>query len=381
MAHGFWGAEHYVDPSIAGNSGTGTSIDPYGDLQYAFDTATKDATDGDVFHILAGTAEVLAAPLDLTTFGQSTSTAPLALVGYTTTIWDGGQAEIDCNGAEMFNTAHNTQDGLGLYFLEVHNGGSTDLIRGDRQCICYGCKVHNCTGSGIYFPGTAGGGVFLCELYDITGNYGIYLGEGQVAHNWIGAGAGVSPASAAIYINGVCTVHHNIIHVSPANNGIHKPGGAAGVGIFNNSILGDAVNNGSGIHITGDGNADAVFNNLIEGFSGSSGNGIYFANLDSNKMMTGHNSVFNCTTAFYQAGLSGFAPLGLDEETLGVTPFAKSGADTFANRFEYFSPVATGNVSAGYPTGSNEYRGAIQPVVAGAAVAILNSRSNNLTLR
>jgi len=378
MAHGFWGAEHYVDPSIAGNSGTGTDIDPYGDLQYAFDTATKDATDGDVFHILAGTAEVLAAPLDLSTFGTSTAASPLVLAGYTTTIWDGGQAEIDCNGAEMFNTAHNTQDGLGLYFLEVHNGGSsTALIRGDRQCTAYGCKVYNNAGSGIYFSGTLGGGVFLCEVYDITGNYGIYLGEGQVAHNWIGPGAGVSPASAAIYMNGVVTVHHNIIHVSNANNGIHKPGTHSGTAIFNNSILGAAVGSGSGIHITGDGVADAVFNNLIEGFSGTSGSGVYFANLDSNKMMTGHNSIFNCTTAFYQAGLSGFPPLGLDEETLGVTPFAKSGADTFANRFEYFSPVATGNVSAGYPTGSNEYRGAIQP----AAVAILNSRSNNLTLR
>ena len=52
--------EVYVDPAINGNSGTGTLVDPYGDLQYALDTKARDSTNGDRFNIKAGTAEVLA---------------------------------------------------------------------------------------------------------------------------------------------------------------------------------------------------------------------------------------------------------------------------------------------------------------------------------
>jgi hypothetical protein len=37
----------------------------------------------------------------------------------------------------------------------------------------------------------------------------------------------------------------------------------------------------------------------------------------------------------------------LDNESLGATPFAKSGSDTFANRFVYFAPADTGNVYGG----------------------------------
>ena len=58
---------YYVDPSINANSGTGTIGDPFGDLQYALDTVTRDSTNGDQFNIKAGTAEVLTGTLDFST--------------------------------------------------------------------------------------------------------------------------------------------------------------------------------------------------------------------------------------------------------------------------------------------------------------------------
>lgn len=75
--------EYYIDPAIDANSGTGTIGDPFGDLQYALDTVTRDGTNGDRFNVKAGTAEVLTAALSLATYGTPTEAAPLVIQGYT----------------------------------------------------------------------------------------------------------------------------------------------------------------------------------------------------------------------------------------------------------------------------------------------------------
>jgi hypothetical protein len=72
----------------------------------------------------------------------------------------------------------------------------------------------------------------------------------------------------------------------------------------------------------------------------------------------GGNGFFNNTT---QATFD-IAHLDLgDNETLASTPFAKSGADTFANRATYFAPLDVGNVRGGaYPTALRLDKGAVQ---------------------
>ena len=95
----------YVDPSIAGDSGTGTIGDPYGDLQYALNTVTR-GTDGNQFNIKAGTDEVLAASITTATYGTPSTSQPLIFRGYTSAANDGGQASIDCNGYR-FNSGVN----------------------------------------------------------------------------------------------------------------------------------------------------------------------------------------------------------------------------------------------------------------------------------
>lgn len=70
--------EVYVDPSIAGDSGAGTVGDPYGDLEYALEQVTRDATNGDRFNIKAGTDEILEFALDvIVDYGTPTRIAPL----------------------------------------------------------------------------------------------------------------------------------------------------------------------------------------------------------------------------------------------------------------------------------------------------------------
>ena len=125
--------EYWCDPSIAADSGTGTVGDPFGDLQYALDNITADTTNGDTINLKAGTAEVLSAKLDLSTYGEPIDrNSGLAIRGYATTAGDGdleagtGIAEIDCNGFAGIGSS--TSTGLHLIHLKIHNCGSNTAV-------------------------------------------------------------------------------------------------------------------------------------------------------------------------------------------------------------------------------------------------------------
>ena len=75
--------------------------------------------------------------------------------------------------------------------------------------------------------------------------------------------------------------------------------------------------------------------------------------------MTGHNGTFNNTTNY--SNLTDVVNNIGDDEVLGSSPFAKSGSDTFVNRFSFFEPNDIGNVRCGaYPSGSRLDKGAVQ---------------------
>ena len=99
--------EVYVDPSINFDSGTGTLVDPYGDLEYAIREETFDLVNGTRLNIKAGAVETLVAPLN-TSFADTsvsiawpigaTGTPSVTLQGYTATAGDGGQGDISGGG-------------------------------------------------------------------------------------------------------------------------------------------------------------------------------------------------------------------------------------------------------------------------------------------
>lgn len=162
-------ADVYVDPSIAANSGSGTSGDPYGDLQYALDSTSQGAA-GDNFHIKVGTAEILAAGLTLATYGTPVYGKRLVFSGYTSAAWDGGVAEINCNGSyNLF--ASTSYSYISLHNLEIHNGGTASIIYVADYCRIISCIIHNTAAYGI----RCGTGCFVadCEIYD-CGNMGYY---------------------------------------------------------------------------------------------------------------------------------------------------------------------------------------------------------------
>lgn len=346
--------EIYVDPSIAANSGAGTIGDPYGDLQYALDSVTRDATNGDRFNIKAGTDEILSAALSLTTYGTPALGAPLIFQGYTSAAGDGGIGGISGNGSVgVISTNLNY---INFRHLHLHNCGSADIV-----------------GGGIDF-----GSVIECEL-DTTDGNGINHGEAMlvmrnhfhnialygVAFTSNSDGAGILwnyfkdetkkfERAIGVWSNRV-TIIGNIISLnSTAGYGIVGSGQISG-----NSVYNAAAGTNIGIWmLTAATRQSAVLaNNLVEGWSGAGGRGLQ-VDAGSDTGAYGFNALYNNATASTIS--ADFIDLG-DNETPGSSPFAKSGSDTFANRFVYFAPLDVGNVWGGaYPSGSNLDKGAVQ---------------------
>ena len=86
---------------------------------------------------------------------------------------------------------------------------------------------------------------------------------------------------------------------------------------------------------------------MVEGFSGTGGSGFNFFNATVPLGMYEGNAAYNNTTNYANVGDVGKRDNGTDNEVLSASPFAKSGADTFANRYVYFAPVDTGNIRGG----------------------------------
>jgi hypothetical protein len=287
---------YFVDPAINGNSGTGTIGDPYGDLQYALNTVTRDATNGDIFHVKAGTAEVLAAALTLATYGTPTAAAPLVLRGYTSAANDGGVGEINCNGVTMW--AATTYDFVTLIDLEMHTFGNNNGVGLRNYCHLVRCEVHKgaSTPSGKTLVNLSGYvAVVGCYIHDgHTNSTSVAVSTGAlVAHNYLAGfdGAGISTNNAATITGNIINLGANvssggIVHASsnPTN-------------VIGNVIYSSVANTGIGINV---GNSSGrycnlVINNIVIGFSGVGGDGITGA-AGSFAVVAGYNAYYNNTT-------------------------------------------------------------------------------------
>lgn len=352
-------ADIYVDPSIAADSGSGTVGDPYGDLQYALDSTTQDSN-GDTFHIKAGTDEVLAATLDLTTYGTPGLSSNLNFHGYTSSAGDGGQGGIDCNGYSLFTGA--TIDYINLTDLHIHGSGSNPLFSLDDQITMVRCVLNDCSAD----PGfDADSGHFSeCHFYDIgSGDSSTPLGA-MCNFPTIGAFSGC-------YIEQGPTHYFAEVNASFAdaigNIVVLNHATGDGFACYNSLMIGNTIYNstGSGTGIGLDVSARAaqlVADNIVVGFGGTGGDGL---NLYTQRLCFPMcNSFYNCTNAW---NASNQHPRLDDEpylnEELSTFPFAGTGAMTFANRFNYFAPVDTGRLWGGAHLGGNRDRGAVQRAV------------------
>lgn len=351
-------SQYYVDPSIDDDSGSGTPGSPYGDLQYALDSITRDSTNGDQINIKAGTAEVLTAALDLSTYGTPAAGAPLIFRGYTSTAGDGGIGEIDGDGSYSILGGNKTY--VTFWDLKLGNCGSATVLDLGFPGTVRNCQVYGTSGNGLDFVGIAIG----CYFNDIGGegfDDGIALGCLFVNGTTNKFTTALQSSSHAL---------GNMFVLDGASDAINLSGNA--FTCRGNSIL-SSSGTGQGI-IQANNTYNIIADNLIEGFSGTGGIGID-VNGTRDELLVTHNAVRDCATAY---SLMHDNLYGEDNETLSATPFTKGTLPTdftsstfWDDVYAYFTPVDTGNVLSGL---CQMAKGAVQPSSSGSGAALPRKR-------
>jgi hypothetical protein len=320
----------YVNPAINGNSGTGTIGDPYGDLQYALNTITRNTTDGDQINIKAGTAEVLAAALTLATYGTPSRSAKLTFRGYASAAGDGGVGVINCAGAYALFAA--TYSNFILLDLRVTAAGAAEIVTMGTESAVIRCEIDTTTGIGLRL--STGSQALNCYVHD-CGSYSVVVaGNGSVAQgNYI-----VSAAAAGLYLVASGIVIGNIVKCADSSNGLQDTGYSAPV--CANNVLFAAAGTGKGISI-GDNGGGSYINNIVVGFSGAGGVGI-LSHANSAVALLGYNAFYNNTTPQSLAGVSSMTG---GDVTLAADPFT----DAANGDFSLTAAAKTALRSLGWP--------------------------------
>ena len=331
-------SEIYVDPSIAADSGTGTVGDPFGDVEYAIEQTTFDATNGTRVNIKAGTDEILAAKLDTAMAATSvsiawapTDLAPCVFQGYTAAADDGGIGGLDGNGASSIydNVVHN-----GIWFIDLHchnTGANTIINMNDRGGVVH-CEINNSGVNGVECD--LGCLIFNNFIHDING-HGVTVGSigTVVMNNFIqDDGAAIMTSAITLALGSIAIA--NTCNMKSGSGGVGISG-VAYTHIIGNSVYSNSKLAGSGITLAANQAGGLLMNNTVQGFS--IGMAIGAANVGVG--CYGGNAVFDSTTEYPTIGGHIKKNFG-DNEILTVSPFADAAAGDF-------NGVDTGNMKEG----------------------------------
>jgi len=321
-------ADYYVDATLDSNSGDGTIGNPFGDLQFGFDSTSLVAVGQDDWWLHG--EEVLAATLNRGVHASTSHSRRQVVYS-----WDGVNAQTrgygSINGGG--NRIVSATQGFSLDSLELHNGGSSYLAIGFSGYTSglINCYLHDCVG-GVSATANASF-LYGCRIEDV-GGYGA-TGFGKVFGNYFANGTkkfstAIHPASTYPTI-----VRNNILVLDGASQGIM----AYIYGeVWNNSLLSvGATGAAKGIYTAG--NGCSIGNNVIEGFI----TGVHVVS-GSRADYYGNNYCFGNTTDYQIDDVT--IDMG-DNEIGGATAFEKSGAASYANRLSYFSPADIGNARSG----------------------------------
>lgn len=284
--------EVYVDPAIAADSGTGTIGDPYGDLQYALNTVTRDATNGNRFNIKAGTAEVLTAALSLATYGTPGNTSPLVFQGYTSAAGDGGIGEISGAGSyAIFLSSGNGNKGFITFAdLKLGNCGATTAIGFRLQSSLINCEIHTCTANpGVLFETTGAHVAAGCYFNDLV------KVQSAVTSTFFGNRFYCDSSTDVLDLGGIGSVALNNLFVLATDTSMDIiDATGAGCSVIGNTIYCTSANTRAGIVWDSRGGG-IVANNVIVGNSGTGGKGIWDA-YGAGRLVTGGNAFYNNAT-------------------------------------------------------------------------------------
>lgn len=338
--------EIYVDPAINANSGTGTSGDPYGDVQYALDNINHGG-DGARINVKAGTAEVLASGgLTLATYfstnGAPGATEPIIIQGYTSTAGDGGIAEFTgtANSAPFWTAA--TTSGA-----DTDNAAFIDLKITTAQASGYAINIdNNVTIQRVELISNHGGididsGVVDGCKISYVDSGGILGAFGAVAatNNYLVQTSGtlVSAITTCNPVSGnICNARSATVAASVVINVA-----SAGAVAINNTVIANissGTSNASGIRIASP--SCFVSNNYIEGFNGTNNEAIDITSASTCSVIANN--------AFY-GNVANVTDAGLITTTIGSTASLSASGVTNAASAD-FTPTADLK-GTGYPTG------------------------------
>ena len=265
----------------------------------------------------------------------------MIIQGYDTVAGDGTVATIDSNAVETVNDV--TKRGLFFRDLEFSNWGTGTAFSLDNYCGFFSCKFDGEGARKTAIDADLALVVMNCEFVNFALDASFLIAAldySYFAYNYFEVESATASDNVIQITNGVAL--NNIISLNTTTdcNGI-KTNGSTDI-VDGNSILNKAAGTGSGIYM----NSAVVVcvNNLVEGFSGTGGVGIEVPS-GGVAIHYSNNAVYDCDT---EETLTGEVGYDADNETpLSASPFAKTGSDTFANRYAYFAPVDTDNVHGG----------------------------------
>ena len=344
---------YFVDPAGGTDdvaAGRGASAgDPWASTQWALDHITSGAG-GDQINVKAGTADVLTAALSKTTYGVPTAAKPLVFRGYTAAANDGGRGVITGVANSVATIDDSGWSYLSSYDMDWYAGNvGTYGWRAGVVSYCENSTFTTTTAGHACANGSAYCSFYNCAFYGGTLR-ALYLQSfGTWADNCYIENLGVG--DYALLFGGRIRLTNSIVNVSGTTGGVWLNGD--GMAIQNCSII-SASGSGKGINAPTNG-SHAMINNLVEGFT--SGTGIVGTKL---KRLS-HNSVYNCGTAYTLTDNI----VAEQNETLGESPYAKTGANTWGNMRAYFEPKNVGDVWGGSYQSPNRDRGSIQHAAAG----------------
>lgn len=346
--------QYYCDCTVASDGGDGSVGSPWtrasaNALQYAIDNVSSDATDGVQINVKSGTphgSAALAAILNLTSCSHTpAASAPLIIRGYDSAENDGGIGEIHCGTS--YTVFNQTEDYVQLADLEVYTGANG--IQLDNTCVIDNCYVHDMSGNGIRTDSTSI--ITDCIVQNVGAIALQAYGACAVRNNFILDG--VNTFTYGIYILDGTTAERNIIY-STDGHGILSQWSAAS---FNTIYLSGGANAALGIS-----NGSVFENNLLVG--GGTGSAINYNSAATNRIIIRNNYAYNFgTTELNKVSGEQLVDSG-NSLSLASDPLAKSGANTFANRFIYYAPQNDA-VGAAHPTGIGLDVGAVQSASGG----------------
>lgn len=357
------GTHYYVD-NLNGTDSVGFGTSPgsgaVATIGYLLAHLSDDPV-GTQINLADNAAHTLSGSLDYTTFGAPTINGNITWRGYTSTANDGGVATID--GASTYSLTGSSSVVSYVNFVDLiiqnlaHSSGWSAPF---GYATILNVRWINCTG-------VVGGGnapqFINCSFEDFP----VYAGIPYALHfTGVGLVSGCffrNNTRSCINLNGAAvTARDNILAVNNGYNGIVLSGAVGGVSIVNNSLLGVSHSTGDAIQLINTSYQCDICNNLIEGFTGGYvvNQGVSTRTRDNG--ILANNSYYNCSSSFnYTSEVICYE----GNESLGSTPFAKSGSITFANRETYFAPQDVGSVFGG-SLHSNRDRGAVQGAGSGS---------------